>query len=136
MSEVVWARETPNFRIEYRAEPDEYLDLSWDETGEVAAKIKSGEYVGFVATVRVIFKPTGCELAASYLSGCIYENPSDFIDYREVAKETRALRAQGSVAVVGSYFADMVREAVRTARQVFTETHTAMQKTKVRRHSP
>lgn len=116
---AIWQFETKNFRVEYDVAPEQDLDLSWDETGEVAEKLQNGVYEAFVACVRVVFKPTGCILSDQYLGGCIYKSPRDFIDHREAAAQTRALRVKGERAVVGSYFADMVRGAVSEARRSF-----------------
>ena len=34
-AETIWFFETVNFRIEFNAAPEDDLDLSWDDTGEV-----------------------------------------------------------------------------------------------------
>jgi hypothetical protein len=96
---------TRNFRVVIDAMPEYDPDLSWDESGEVAAKIDSGEYYLFMARFRVIHNRLG-QLAVSYLGECIYENPQDLdraymADFiREVVTEARqAIRAAQSIRV-------------------------------------
>ena len=59
--------ETPNFSVIVDAVEDYDVDLSWDDTGAVRAKLESGEYVCFTARARVYYK--GRELADDYLGG-------------------------------------------------------------------
>lgn len=159
--------ETENFRIIVDALPEDDLDLSYDETGEVARKLESGLLVAFVARARVILKETDEELAADYLGGCVYEDLDAFQDHRECAAYTRKLVRQNGrfqiyrkarpyenclsnsdklkkrgfatreraeawaqantkepyeifeTGVCGSYFAGMVSEVIKQARQRF-----------------
>lgn len=94
--------------------PDWEPDLSWDETGEVRAKLESGEFVCFVARARLFYD--GVKLADDYLGGCIYADPAEFQDHRQCGAETRRLRESGSTAVCGSYFSDMVRGVCHAGR--------------------
>jgi hypothetical protein len=111
---------TRNFRVIVDAvEEDLPSDLSWDESGEVAEKLDSGEFIRFCARARVIFKPTSTELGADYLGDCIYRSLEEFADHRQAAKQQRKLRAKGSDALVGSYFADMIAQAIAEARKEF-----------------
>ena len=98
-SENVWQFNTANFRVEFNVAPDDDLDLSWDDDGSTREGLESGKYVAFVAEARVIHKPTGAELGADYLGGCIYESALQF-------------RQQ-----VGGYFTDMIHEAITSARR-------------------
>ncbi len=106
---------TENFRVIIDAVEDYDMDLSFDETGEVLSKLQSGKYVGFCARVRVMHSKLG-EIGSSYLGGCIHESIEQFQDHRECAAQTRKLCADGSSAVCGSYFSDMIREAISDAR--------------------
>lgn len=90
-------------------------DFSFDETGETARKVKSGEWKNFMVKAAVIYQ--GEEIATSYLGDCIYAKVADFQDHRLCGAGTRELRASGSLAVCGSYFADMVKEVCQEARQ-------------------
>jgi len=107
---------TRNFRVIIDAIPEYFPDLSWDETGEVSEKINAGEYWVFCARARVIHNELG-EIASDYLGECIYDSPDAFQDHRECAAYTRKLREQGSHAICGSYFADMVRTVCTEARK-------------------
>lgn len=118
--------ETRNFSIVIDAVEDYDVDLSWDETGEVREKLESGEFQSF--TVRAIAYLNGAEVASDYLGGCIYGDISEFQDHRQCGAQTRKLRAEGSKAVCGSYFSDMVRNVCEQAR----ETVRKMQSVKVR----
>lgn len=110
--ETMWTFETKEYRIAWKIEPDQDLDLSWDETGEVTERLKNGEFVAFLSKVSVTHKPTGLELGSDYLGGSIYENPAEFRDHF-------GIRAQGrrDGCNYGSYFSDMVREAIAQARK-------------------
>lgn len=111
---------TANFTVRVEALPEDDLDLSWDESGEVRAKLESGEFVAFCAKASVIFRDH-YELATDYLGQCIYDDPANFQDHRECAAETRRLRAEfgRDNIVCGSYFSDMVSEVIRQAREEF-----------------
>lgn len=106
--ETIWAFETAQFRVEYSATPSDSLDLSWDDDGSVTADLADDRLTAFTARVRVIHIPTDAVLGEDYLGECIYANPSDFIDHRGC----RADPAKN----YGSYFSDMVREAIAEAR--------------------
>lgn len=107
---------TRDFHVVVDAFEDYDCDLSFDDTGEVRQKLETGEYVCFTVRARVIHKQLG-EIGADYLGGCIYGSLEEFQDHRRCAAETRKLRASGSNAVCGSYFADMVSECIREARK-------------------
>jgi hypothetical protein len=107
---------TPNFRVVVDAVKDDCTDLSWDDTGEVLAKLESGEYLAFGVRARVFHKDLG-EVSADYLGGCIYESIDAFQDHRECGAQTRKLRESGSNAICGSYFHDMITESIREARK-------------------
>jgi hypothetical protein len=104
-SETVWTFETKAFRIECLFSPDEYVDTSFDETGETQENIASGLWYAFATEVRVIHKDTGAELGSDHLGGSIYANPLDFLSEHK-----------GSRGRHGSYFKDMVGQAVSEAR--------------------
>jgi hypothetical protein len=108
--ETMWTFKTKNFEVRASIEPcDSSLDLSWDETGETRANLESGLWTAFDTRVEVFFR--GRVIGSDTLGESIYERPADFF------KEHRGMNARGH----GSYFSDMVREAVRHARSVFAE---------------
>lgn len=111
---------TAQFRVVVDALEDYDIDLSFDETGETREKLESGEYIGFCARVRVLHDALG-EVSSDYLGGCIYASLEEFEDHRMCGKETRRLRSEGSSAVCGSYFSDMIRTAVSDARKALSD---------------
>jgi hypothetical protein len=104
--ETLWTFRTKRFCIEWQIEPDYDGDFSFDETGETAEKVNSGEWQCFVSKMVVYFD--GEEIAADYLGGSIYENPADFRDHIGIKAHDGC----------GSYFSDMVRQACSGARAV------------------
>jgi len=101
--ENIWTFHTARCVITLDVTPDDDLDLSFDDDGTVAENLNSGLWCAFVARVRVLID--GEEAGCDYLGGCIYENPSDFMDHR-------GINSTGC----GSYFTDMVRSAITEAR--------------------
>jgi len=90
--ETIWQFRTANFRIAY--------EVFWDEDGETRDRLERGLLVSFVAKVTVYWN--GQEVGSDYLGNCIYESAEDFRDH---------------FGGRGSYFSDMVRNAVREARR-------------------
>lgn len=88
---------TPNFTVVVEALQEYELDLSWDDTGEVARKIDSGAYVAFCAHAYVQHHTLGV-IADDYLGNCIYD------DYESFAGRN-------------DYFSDMVYTVCREARE-------------------
>lgn len=87
---------TRNFRVTVVAQEDYDVDLSFDDTGEVRRKLESGEFVSFQVAVTVTHTPTGIELGADYLGGCIYRDIDEFQDHRECGRvNRRRLRREG-----------------------------------------
>jgi hypothetical protein len=106
---------TRNFKVIVDALPEDDLDLSFDETGEVARKLDNGTFIAFVARARVLFH--GSIVGTDYLGGCIYESLDAFQDHRECGKQNRKWERQGKTGRCGSYFHDMIREACAEARK-------------------
>lgn len=113
---------TANFTVIVDAMEERYPDISFDETDETKNKLESGEWIAFCARVRVLHN--GHELAQSYLGNCIHSSIEEFEDHRECAAQQRKLRAEGSTAVVGSYFVQMVKEAIDEARDALRHMQT------------
>lgn len=110
---------TKNFRVVAEALEDNDLDLSWDEDGSVAEGLDSGKYMAFCAHVVVYYK--GREVGEDYLGGCIYKSLEDFIDHKECGKQNRIYAERGEAGRCGSYFSDMIHEAIAEARKTLTE---------------
>ncbi len=108
---------TRNFTVRVDAVEDQDLDLSWDETGETARKLETGDLCAFGVVVRVYFK--GHEIGEDSLWGCIYELPRAFMDHLGIKRNHPGC---------GSYFTDMIRQAIKEARR----TLSAMQSVHIR----
>ena len=106
----MWSFETARFRIAWDIAPDEDCDTSFDETGETAEKVNSGEWSCFVS--RMVVELDGREIACDYLGGSIYANPAEFRDHIGIKAKGRADGHN-----YGSYFSDMVRTAIGDARK-------------------
>ena len=104
MVELIREFKTARFTVRITAEEDFDLDLSFDDTGEVAEKLESGEYTNFCAKAECLLD--GNSIASDYLGGCIYANIADFQDHRGMNKKGH-----------GSYFSDMVRTVCREGRE-------------------
>src|SRR5215510_10725171 len=98
MKTEMWKFETANFRVVATIEPDNDLDLSWDNSGEVREKLASGFYEAFATSVRVYMR--GALIGEDHLGGSIYERPADF--FREHFGLAARSREDGKN--YGSYF--------------------------------
>jgi len=110
MMETMWTFETARFRATWAIEPDDDCDLSFDETGETADNIRSGLWRCF--TSRVMIELDGQEIGTDYLGGSIYANPEEFRDHIGINVKSRRDGKN-----YGSYFSDMVRQAIAEARE-------------------
>ncbi len=120
--ETIWQFNTAHFRVAFETLPEDDLDLSWDESGEVAESIESGELTAFVARVAVYLKDGELALGVSYLGNCVYESAEQFyVSHRDSDPANRnctAMRAaRGENVVICHYFPSLVREAVAAARK-------------------
>jgi hypothetical protein len=106
--ETLWTFRTWNFAVVLDWTEEDSPDLSWDDTGEVQEKIASGEWVNCLFRVRVFCN--GMVIGTDYLGNSIHERPEDFRDHLGCGPKG-----------YGSYFADMVREAVKEARRTLNE---------------
>lgn len=106
----IWRFETAQFVVTVDAIEEYDIDLSWDEDGEVARRLNSGELEMFAVRARCVHKGTGME-AEDYLGGCIYETPDAFRDHMACGRERRETGRN-----VGSSFSDMVRSVVAEMR--------------------
>jgi hypothetical protein len=106
---TIWKFKTKNFTVLVTAEEEFDLDLSWDDSGEVAEQLDNGQLCAFCAKAAVVFH--GAEIGAGYLGDCIYRSPSDFRDHVGLAMKSREDGRN-----YGSYFPSIVREAIREAR--------------------
>lgn len=93
--QTIWHFNTARFSVHLECAHDPYMDLSWDEDGEISRQINAGtlDHLQFRVAVRM----NGVLCGTDYLGGCIYADPMDF-------------RVDG-------YFQDMVRHAIKDARK-------------------
>lgn len=106
---------TANCRVIVDALPEDDLDLSWDDDGSIRKGLESGRFIAFGARVRVFVN--GQELGTDYLGGCVYKDFADFMDHRACGKQNRKLAKQGKEGSCGSYFHQMISEAITEARK-------------------
>jgi hypothetical protein len=111
---------TKQFKVEVDAVEEESLDLSWDEDGSVAKGLESGEFIAFCARARVWFK--GQCVGTDYLGSCIYRSLAEFMDHKECGKQNKEYEAKGEAGRCGSYFKDMIHEAIAEARKTIKAT--------------
>lgn len=94
-----------------------------DENGETQAALDSGEFVAFDSIVRCYVDNLEC--GVDTLGGSVYEfgRESEFWQaHRTSEPEYRNTLAQKELGrVIGHYFPDMVREAIRQARETVAE---------------
>ncbi len=102
---------TAHFKVTLDWEYDEDIDTSWDETGETAEKLYSGEWINCLFRVLIV-DDKGCEIGCDYLGGSIYADPEDFA--REHIGLAIKRRADG--CNYGCHFPDMLRAAIDEAR--------------------
>lgn len=108
--ETLWTFRTANFKVELSCTDEPDPDLSWADE-ETLEKLESGEFVNVMFRVRVL-GPNGEELGSDYLGNSVYSDVSEF--------RREHVGAQGRY---GSYFRDMVSEAIREARRELRELH-------------
>jgi len=110
----MWSFKTKNFTVIWEIEPDalnvSYMDRSLAD--ECRRNIRSGKWECFATTVRVIENSSGVAMGEAFLGGSVYANPAEFRDHFGMNKKGH-----------GSYFSDLVREAVAEARKRFPEFH-------------
>lgn len=86
------------------------LDLSFDDAaGSIAEDLGSGKFTAFDTRVQV--KLNGAVIGTDWLGQSIYENPADFFTEHYGSKPLG----------FGSYFPDMVREAISQGRHWIRE---------------
>jgi hypothetical protein len=118
-----WTFKTRHFKITATTEFNAQPDLSWDEDGSIAEALDSGELYCFDTIVRVYYR--GTEVAWQYLGESIYADSRDFFtghrDRDPMNRNCTIMRAARGDILIGHYFPDMVREAIREARAHFAD---------------
>lgn len=111
MRQEMWRFKTKNFTVVMHAEEDCNLDLSFDDDGSVLKGLETGEFIAFGVVCTVYFR--GRKIGEDSIWGCIYRNLEEFRDHF-------GCRPKG----YGSYFSDMVREAIGEARKTLAQGRT------------
>ena len=106
--ENIYTFNTRNFTIRVDAMDETDPDFSFDDTGEAQEMIERGDWLCFAVRASVSFR--GSDIGEDYLGNCIYENIRDF------RKDSWNMLPRS-----GSYFSDMVRNAIREARKTLSE---------------
>ena len=111
--ERIWSFDTARFSVVLECEDERDPDTSWADD-ETLANLESGCWVNACFAVRVFMD--GVEVASSYLGNSIYAEVADFRrEHITYAVDVRAARERG--VSMGSYFPEMVREAIAEARK-------------------
>lgn len=110
---------TKHFTVRAEALEEYDLDLSFDEDGSIRKDLDSGRLIAFCAHVAVYYK--GLKVGEDYLGNCIYESVDDFMDHRICGKQNREWINQGITSRCGSYFSDMIHEAISEARNTLCD---------------
>jgi len=115
---IIWQFNTKNFIARMSCDYDQdTVDLSWDDTGEVAEKLASGEWACYTFHAEILERATGNTIGEAYLGGSLYANPEDFRDH------------VGAKGRHGSYFTDMISEAISEARKTYATERPRLRET-------
>lgn len=135
-TETVWSFSTARFRVELELERlQPYRYDGDDETGETQEAIDNGELVAFDSLVRVwLINPHGedFEIAWDSLGGSVYGADS-YDEFFKAHRDSDAMNrncslmrdARGANVVICHYFPDMVRNAIRAARETMPRLRAA-----------
>ena len=105
--ETAWEFNTARFRIALEIEPEDMDPADSFEFQEDIEAVRNGQVEWFPARVSVYLDDT--RIAWDSLGGCAYKTVRDFYTSHRQHKE-------------GDYFTDMVREAIRQARETLCNT--------------
>ncbi len=110
----IWTFRTKQFTVLFSVAPEDMDPADSFEFPEDIEAVRNGDVDWFVARVQVL--RNGHEIGSDYLGGCAYESPQQFAqEHIKGAAYAREMRAKGFIC--GSYFPDMVRQAVADARR-------------------
>lgn len=103
--ERIWSFKTAQFEVDLAWEYERDPDLSWADD-ETLDKLDRGIYVNATFRVRVLWN--GKLMSDQYLGNSVYEDVHEF-------------RSHHVVGNAGSYFTDMVHEAIADARKALCD---------------
>lgn len=104
---LMWEFNTKNFSVRWYISGCTDPDLSWDADGYFTKGLESGEYIAFNSEIAVFHGDK--KIGADYLCESIYEEPEEFRDHFGMNSGQH-----------GSYFSDMVRSAIKQARETLS----------------
>jgi hypothetical protein len=118
--QTMWQFTCGRFTVKAHIKPCDYLDLSWDDDGEIREGLESGALEAFDTRVSVWLN--GAKIGEDWLSESIYADPADFFaEHRgpdPMHRNCSAMRAaRGDSVVICHYFPSMVSEAIADARR-------------------
>lgn len=116
----VWSFRLGRVEVTFEIEQDcRYQYDGDDPDGEVQDKLNKGEYVAFDSKASVYID--SMEMGVDYLGGSVYEFGKEhefWTAHRTSPPEYRNTLAQRAMnRCIGHYFPDMIREAIRQARE-------------------
>lgn len=120
--DFVWTHETARFLVALSIEPEDDLDPADSfEFPEDIAAVRNGDVEWFRACVTV-YGPEGEVLGSDSLGGCAYKTVREFYtahrDPDAMNRNSSIMRAkQGQNVAICHYFPDMVRIAIKAARE-------------------
>lgn len=122
----MWQFKTRNFTVQWLITPDVLSAQSTDAVllAEWRKDIRAGKLKCFQSEIRVVCNATGIIMGEDYLGGTVLANPANFRDHFGM-----------SAAGHGSYFAQMVKEAISQARERFP-AHQAAVAREIRKKQP
>jgi hypothetical protein len=119
---TVWDFQTARFAVRLEIERCRHYKYDGEDgDGETQRGLDSGELVAFES--MVVVELDGEEVTKEFLGGSVYSK-SDYADFWTAHRDPDPLhrnstafrQEHGDHAVVGHYFPDMVRSAIREAR--------------------
>lgn len=118
--EIMWRFDTANFSIVAYIEPEEYAPDFDDD--EIVEEINNGTCEWFCTTVEV--RKNDKVIGSDHLGGSAYYRPSEFFDaHRDrdpMHRNCSIFTAKNPNTVICHYFPDMVRQAIREARETLS----------------
>lgn len=120
----VWNFKLGRVEVTFEIEQDQgYQYDGQDPDGEIQDKLDHGEYVAFNSKASVYIDHM--EMGVDYLGGSVYEFGKEhefWTAHRTSSPEYRNTLAQKAAhRCICHYFPDMIREAIRQARECKTE---------------
>lgn len=104
---TLWTFNTKRFAVKWQIEPEQgYRYDGDDDDGSIQAMLDDGSMVAFMS--KMVVELDGVEVGADYLGGSVY-----YLGEVHTFRDHIGMNARGH----GSYFSDMVRQAIQAARR-------------------